>query len=149
MKPQESNRTARRQDQSQTQTQTGAQASQSTGEGQRTQVQSETSQMDSGKPAGKSLAASPFGSLADSLPQESREKLEHLFEDSKGFLTTARSYVAENPAEAAGLMLVAGGILWAVLSTKPGAKLLETGKSMVKPAVDGWVSRTFNTEIRH
>jgi ElaB/YqjD/DUF883 family membrane-anchored ribosome-binding protein len=74
--------------------------------------------------------ATGLGTLADAIPQERREQIESLVDDSKSFVTRARTYVVANPLAAAGIAIVAGAAIWALFGTKGGRKVLSAGKSI-------------------
>lgn len=78
-----------------------------------------------------------------SLPPESREHVERLMRDAQTAVRDVRSYARQNPGEAIGLACTAGAVLWALLGTKPGRRVLESGSAIAMPYVSQWVSRNF------
>ncbi len=82
--------------------------------------------------------------FAANLPPESRENLERLLTNGREFLRETRTYVKENPGEAAGLVAVGGAILWALFGTKPGRRLWEVGQPLASRFLADNISSTFN-----
>jgi hypothetical protein len=75
-----------------------------------------------------------LGTLADAIPQERREELEHLVDGSQNLMSRVRDFAVENrvalAVSVAGIA-VAGAGLWALLATERGRKALASGKSLV------------------
>lgn len=82
--------------------------------------------------------------VGKNLPQENREAIERWMSDATEYAREARTYVRENPGEAAGLALTAGAVLWALFGTKPGRYVFEAGSAAAMPAISSWIAKNFN-----
>lgn len=78
--------------------------------------------------------------FAAGLAPETKENLERLLTKGREVFTETRTYVKENPAEAAGLIACSGAILWALLGTKPGRRVVEYGT----PILSRYLATNFN-----
>lgn len=78
--------------------------------------------------------------ISQSLAEESQEGIDRVLSELKEYFDSGRTYIQENPREAAGLAIAAGVAAWALLGTKPGRVLFEAGAAIAVPYVTRWVS---------
>lgn len=78
--------------------------------------------------------------FAAGLAPETKENLERLLTKSRAILLETKTYVQENPAEAAGLLACSGALLWALLGSKPGRRVVEYGA----PHLSRYLATHFN-----
>ncbi|MGE3760199.1 MAG: hypothetical protein AB7H97_20710 [Pseudobdellovibrionaceae bacterium] len=78
--------------------------------------------------------------ISQSLAEESQEGIDRVLGEIKEYFESGRTYIQENPREAAGLAIAAGVAAWALLGTKPGRVLFEAGAAIAVPYVTRWVS---------
>ena len=86
--------------------------------------------------------------IAQSLAEDNQEGVERVLSEVKRYFDNSRSYISENPREAAGLALAAGVAAWALLGTKPGRMVFESGAAVAVPFVTKWFSRNL-TSFNH
>ena len=87
--------------------------------------------------------------LTSGFPDESRENLENLFLKGRDLVHEARTYVRDNPAEAAGLLAASGAVLWALLGTRPGRHLLEIGSPKLSHWLATGINETFQVQPKN
>lgn len=86
--------------------------------------------------------------FAAGLAPESAENLERLLNKGRDVLLETKAYVKENPGEAAGLIACSGAILWALLGTKPGRRLVEYGTPVLSRYLATGFNQTFALQGR-
>jgi hypothetical protein len=101
----------------------------------------------SSRSTGASIGSeSTFSSIiSQSLGEENREGINRIVSELKGYVDRGRSYVQENPREAAGLAVAAGITAWALVATKPGRLLFEGAAVVAIPYVSRWLSHNMQT----
>lgn len=82
--------------------------------------------------------------IAQSLAEESQEGVDRVLGEIRQYFETSKTYINENPREAAGLAIAGAVAAWALLGTKPGRKAFEAGAAVAVPYVTKWVSRNFS-----
>lgn len=85
--------------------------------------------------------------ISQSLAEESQEGIDRVLNEVKQYFEAGRTYIQENPREAAGLAIAAGVAAWALLGTKPGRVLFEAGAAFAIPYATRWVSS--NMKVSH
>lgn len=85
--------------------------------------------------------------ISQSLAEESQEGIDRVLNEVKQYFEAGRTYIQENPREAAGLAIAAGVAAWALLGTKPGRVLFEVGAAFAIPYATRWVSA--NMKVSH
>jgi hypothetical protein len=89
---------------------------------------------------------STFSSIiSQNLSEENREGINRIIAELKDYVDRGRSYVQENPREAAGLAVAAGVTAWALLATKPGRVLFEGAAVVAIPYISRWLSNNMQT----
>lgn len=77
--------------------------------------------------------------ISQSLAEESQEGIDRLLNEVKTYFESGREYIKENPREAAGLAVAAGICAWALLGTRPGRAIFESGAAKGVPFVTRWI----------
>lgn len=83
-----------------------------------------------------------FGAIiSQGLAEEGQQEgIDRIFGELREYFDKGRTYIQENPREAAGLAIACGVGAWALLGTKPGRVLFEAGAAIAIPYVTRWVS---------
>jgi hypothetical protein len=85
--------------------------------------------------------------FAAGLAPETKENLERFLTKGREALLETKTYVKDNPAEAAGLLACSGAILWALLGTKPGRRIVEYGTPLLSSYLASNFSQTFGQSL--
>jgi hypothetical protein len=112
----------------------------------RTNSSTERSQVNRRSAESSIGSESTFSSIiSQSLSEENREGINRILAELKDYVDRGRSYVQENPREAAGLAVAAGVTAWALLATKPGRILFEGAAVVAIPYISRWLSNNMQT----
>ena len=87
--------------------------------------------------------------IAHSLAEENQEGVDRVLSEIRQYFEQSKTYINENPREAAGLAVAGAVVAWVLLGTKPGRKAFEAGVAIAVPYATKWVSRNFSGVTQH
>lgn len=81
--------------------------------------------------------------ISKAVPEETQEAFEMVLRKFNVKIKKGGDYIGSNPREAVLIAVSAGLAGWALLSTKPGRKIFDSGATILMPKISDWFSENF------